>query len=63
MPTVLENYYNLRSEVDKRIAQGNGGRNLVARRACISHRCAGNLPDVLQNRPHLPGGQDTPGPL
>lgn len=23
MPTVLENYYNLRSEVDKRIAQGN----------------------------------------
>ncbi len=29
MPTVLENYYNLRSEVDKRIAQGNAPADAI----------------------------------
>ena len=29
MPTVLENYYNLRCEVDKRIAQGNAPADAI----------------------------------
>ena len=48
MATVLENLYNLRSEMDQRIAKGGVPADVIWRHGEIVYRI-GNLPDVLQD--------------